>query len=120
MKLITDWRRAWRFASVQAAVLLALLSVLQAEVLPLFEFAVPPERWPWVTAGFGTAIVLLRLLAQSLPDAPGASDARSAEPPLETITVAVPRGVDPGEYSATLARHSSLLVSVMKQKDLTR
>lgn len=78
MKLIPDWKKAWRYLSVQAAVLLALVSVAQAEVLPLFKFAVPPEKWPWVTAGFGTAIVVLRLLAQSgladgdAPQAPAA------------------------------------------------
>lgn len=112
MTLIPDWRRAWRFLSVQAAVLLALLSVLQAEVLPLFEFAVPPERWPWVTAGFGTAIVLLRLLAQSLPDEPPQA---AQEPPLERITITVPRGMDPAEYAAAVARHNALLVSVIQQ-----
>ena len=113
MKLIPEWRRAWRYLSVQAAVLLALLSVLQVEVLPLFQFAIPAERWPWVTAGFGTAIVLLRVLAQS--------QGSSAEPPadgepLETITVGVPRGVDPDEYRATLARHADLLVKVLKAR----
>lgn len=67
MKLIPDWKRAWRFASVQAAVLLALLSFVQAQILPLFQFAVPPDVWPWVTAGFGSAIAVLRVWQQSVP-----------------------------------------------------
>jgi hypothetical protein len=62
--LIPDWRIAWRFASVRAAALLTLLSVLQAEVLPLIRFAVPDKWWPFVTAAFGIAIVLARLFAQ--------------------------------------------------------
>lgn len=109
MKLVADWRQAWRFASVWAATALALVSVLQAEVLPLFQFAIPADRWPWVSAGFGAAIVLLRLVAQAVPDVP-------AEPPQEVITVAVPRGMDPAEYSATLARHTALLVQLMTQQ----
>lgn len=65
MKLIPEWRRAWRFASVQAALLLALLSFLQAQILPLFQFAIDPKVWPWVTAGFGSAIAVLRVWQQS-------------------------------------------------------
>ena len=64
MHLIEGWNNAWRLTSVQAAALLTLLSVLQAEVLPLFEFALPPEYWPWITGAFGAAIVVLRLIAQ--------------------------------------------------------
>lgn len=70
MKLIPDWKRAWRFASVQAAVLLALLSFLQVQVLPLFQFAIPADVWPWVTAGFGTAIAVLRVWQQAMPAEP--------------------------------------------------
>ena len=68
---IAGWRRAWRLASVQAAAALALLGLLQAEVLPLLQFAIPPRAWPWVSAGFGIAIVLLRLVAQPGALAPG-------------------------------------------------
>lgn len=64
MKLIPDWKRALRFASVQAALALAVLSFLQVQVLPLFQFAIPADVWPWVSAGFGTAIAVLRVVAQ--------------------------------------------------------
>lgn len=67
MKLIDNWHRCWRLASVQAAAALTLLSVLQTQVLPLVQFAIPPEAWPWVTAVVGVAIVVLRVIAQ--PDA---------------------------------------------------
>lgn len=77
-KPIPEWRRAWRLTSVQAAALLAALSVLQAEVLPLIEFAVPQCWWPWVTAGFGIAIVLLRVIAQ--PGALGRGPADGGPP----------------------------------------
>lgn len=75
MTLIPDWKRAWRYLSVQAAMTLAVLSFLQAEILPLFQFAVPPTWWPWVTAGFGAAIAVLRVVAQ-----PGAAAAADAPP----------------------------------------
>lgn len=64
MTLIPNWRAAWRFASVQAALWLTVLSVLQMTVLPLWQFAVPAEWWPYVTAGAGTLIALLRVIAQ--------------------------------------------------------
>lgn len=73
LQLIQGWRRKlWRLTSVQAATLLALLSVLQAEVLPQLETAVPAKWWPWVTAGFAVAIVVLRLIAQPSLDTPPA------------------------------------------------
>jgi small-conductance mechanosensitive channel len=64
-KLIPDWQLAWRFASVQAAVLLALLSGLQAEVLPLISPLFPADAWPWVSGSLALLVVVLRLVAQS-------------------------------------------------------
>jgi hypothetical protein len=66
MKLIPDWRLAWKFLSVQAAVLLALLSGIQGEVLPLFAPLFPDHVWPWVSGGLALTIVVLRLVAQDL------------------------------------------------------
>lgn len=63
-KLIPYARLAWRFGSVQAAVLLALLSGLQAEVLPLVTPLFPAQVWPWVSGGLALAVVVLRLVAQ--------------------------------------------------------
>lgn len=62
--LIPDWKRAWQFLSVQAALLLALLSGLQAEVLPLVSPLFPAPVWPWVSGGLALVVVLLRLVAQ--------------------------------------------------------
>lgn len=64
MRLIPNWRNALKFASVQAALLLSALSVVQATLLPMWQFAVPAHLWPWVSAGFGTVILVLRLVAQ--------------------------------------------------------
>jgi len=74
-RLIEDWRRSWRFSSVQAAAALAALSMVQAEVLPQVQAIVPPKYWPYVTAAFAVAIVLCRILAQpALHESPAAED----------------------------------------------
>lgn len=76
MKMAVPPRRAWRLYSVQAAAVLAVLSVLQAEALPLFRFAIPADVWPWVSAVMGAAVVVLRLVAQ-----PGVLDEPPVPPP---------------------------------------
>lgn len=63
-KLIPEWRQALRLDTVQAGAALAFLSVLQAEVLPLVEFAVPPALWPYITGAVGVAIIALRMRPQ--------------------------------------------------------
>ncbi len=75
VRWIANARLAWRFGSVQAAALLALLSALQAEVLPLVGPIFAPTVWPWVSGGLALAIVLLRLVAQpALQASANASD----------------------------------------------
>lgn len=63
-KLIPDFRLAWRFLSVQAALLLSVLSGIQADVLPLVQPLVPADKWPWVSGGLALAIIVLRVLDQ--------------------------------------------------------
>lgn len=75
-KLIPDWRLAWRFLSVQAAVLLALLSAVQAEVLPLLSPLFPDHLWPWVSGSLALAVVLLRLVVQPALEVPRADALR--------------------------------------------
>lgn len=73
LRLIPDWRRAWRFFTMQAAAAGTLLSLVQLEVLPLARFAIPEETWPWVLLGFCIASIVLRLIAQSMPPPPSPS-----------------------------------------------
>lgn len=68
MKLIPEWRQAWKLYSVQAASLLLILSLVQAQVLPLFEKAVPADWWPLITATFAAGIAILRILSQEPPE----------------------------------------------------
>lgn len=63
-KLIPEWRQAWRMDTVRAAAALTALSMIQAEVLPLVEFAVPAQFWPYITGAFGVAMFVLRLRVQ--------------------------------------------------------
>lgn len=63
-RLIPEWRQAWRMDSVRAAAALTALSMIQAEVLPLVEFAVPAQYWPYITGAFGVALIVLRMRAQ--------------------------------------------------------
>ncbi len=69
---IPEWRQCLHFDSVRVALLLALLSAIQADVLPLVAPLFPPHAWPWVTGGVALAIVLLRLRQQQLPGRPAA------------------------------------------------
>ena len=78
LRLIPDWKRAWRYFSVWAATALTLASLVQADVLPLFRFAIPAEKWPWVSACMGTLIIVLRMLSQTPPAPPA-----PAQPPHE-------------------------------------
>jgi len=64
MKLIPDWKLAWKFMSVQAGLLLTALSMIQADVLPLVSPLFAAEKWPWVSGSLAIAIVVLRLIAQ--------------------------------------------------------
>jgi hypothetical protein len=67
MKLVDDWRNALRFNSMRAAMLLAMLSLLQSDVLPYVQPLVPPQYWPYVTLGMAVLIAVLRILQQNLP-----------------------------------------------------
>jgi hypothetical protein len=67
LRLIPEWRQAWRFNSVQLAALLTLLSLVQTQLLPQIEPVVPPKYWPYVTTAIGVAIGLVRIVQQVLP-----------------------------------------------------
>lgn len=63
MTLVDDWRRAWRWFSVQVAAAAVLWGVLPADTQAamLQAVGVPSER---VTAILGVAFIVARLLAQ--------------------------------------------------------
>lgn len=64
LQLIPEWRRAWRMGSVIASALLAFLSAVQAELLPIVQPLVSPERWPVVSGALALLIIVLRVIMQ--------------------------------------------------------
>lgn len=78
MKIISNWRQAWKLNSVQAATLLAFLSMLQTNVLPQVQALIPADLWPYVTGAIALAIIVLRLRDQ--PDVHENEPAEAAHP----------------------------------------
>ena len=93
MKLIPEARLAWRFGSVQGALVLAFLSAVQAEVLPLVAPLFAPEVWPWVSGVLALAIVVLRLAAQPALE-PERQQLQMAQAAVQTTPAFDVRGQD--------------------------
>lgn len=60
IEVIPEWRTSWKFSSVRVAALLALLSALQTDALPLLQPLVSPATWNWIVAGVGLLIIVFR------------------------------------------------------------
>lgn len=73
LRLIPDFRVSYRFASIQASVVLFFLSAVQADVLPLLQPLIPPKFWPLVSGALALAIVICRVVDQPSLDAPAAT-----------------------------------------------
>ena len=69
MKLIPDWRHAWRFLSVQLAALIALLATA-FDYLPVIRTYVPDGWVKWAAL----LIIAGRILNQSVPAAGNGKD----------------------------------------------
>ena len=76
--LISNWKDSWKMSCVQAAAVLAVLNVINAEILPLFHFTIPATWMNWLNALLGVAIIVLRLILQP----PLAVGPEKREPPL--------------------------------------
>ncbi|WP_186132007.1 hypothetical protein [Burkholderia gladioli] len=63
-KPIENWRQALRLRTVWVGGLITVLSLLQLQVLPLFQFAIPANVFPWLTSVLGTLVIVLRRLEQ--------------------------------------------------------
>jgi hypothetical protein len=64
MKPIPDWKKGWRFTSVQAAAALFFFSALQADVLPLLRPVIPERYMPLVAGAVALLIIVFRLWSQ--------------------------------------------------------
>lgn len=65
MRLIDDWRHAWRFHTVIGALLLALLNC--PELMAALSIALPPEVMRQVNVWAPIALIVLRLVRQNIP-----------------------------------------------------
>lgn len=64
MKLVENWREAWRWHSAQALAVLALLPVVWTELPPEAQALVPEEWRPYVLAALALAGLVGRLQKQ--------------------------------------------------------
>ena len=64
MRMVDDARRAWRWFSVQALAVLALVPLIWAEVPPEVQAFIPAGWHPWILAGVAVAGILGRLVDQ--------------------------------------------------------
>ena len=60
MKLIPDWKQAWKFLSVWVAIVLLVAAALEPQ-LPWLQ-----QRFPGVAAVLGVVFVLARIVNQTL------------------------------------------------------
>ncbi len=63
MKIVPDWKDAWKWLSVHAAVLTAVVGALQAQ-LPAFQGLLTAQQYGWLTAACGLLVVVGRLVNQ--------------------------------------------------------
>lgn len=63
MKLIDNWRKAWRFTSVQSALILALVNGLFSVFPVMFQSLNPTIYCSLMVLG-NISVVVLRLIAQ--------------------------------------------------------
>lgn len=71
MKLIDNWKKAWKFTSVQVAMLLSILATVQAS-MPDLQAMFAPTTYALINLGLGIAVIIARVVKQSMEDSNGA------------------------------------------------
>jgi len=64
MKLVPEWRVAWRWFSVQLAAVLAALPMVWPLLPDDMKSYIPHEWHPWIVSGMALAIIAGRLVPQ--------------------------------------------------------
>jgi len=64
MKLVENARQAWKWFSVQALAMLALVPLIWSELPPETQEIIPPTWRPWIVTGVALAGIAGRLIAQ--------------------------------------------------------
>lgn len=65
MKLIPDWKAAWKFSSVQITVAVAVLNA-SAGAWSAFSGHVDPILWASINAGLAIAVAVARVVDQDV------------------------------------------------------
>lgn len=68
MKLVDNWKDAWKWWSVWGGVIVAVLSAVQV-ALPDLRESISPEVFTYATLALGVAIPVLRVVSQSKGEA---------------------------------------------------
>jgi hypothetical protein len=66
MKLIPNWKDAWRMDSVRVFAVIAALPVIWAQIPPETKALIPPGWMPYILGGLGVIGVVVRLRDQGL------------------------------------------------------
>lgn len=69
MKLIDNCHCCWRLHSVQLAIVIALLGLLQGTILPMWEAQLSPTNYALVNSVLAILLFMVRLVKQG-PDQP--------------------------------------------------
>lgn len=64
MRIIPEWRRAWRMFSVQALAVIAGLPLLWTQIPQEYKDAIPDEWKPHILTGIAVAGLIGRLVKQ--------------------------------------------------------
>lgn len=69
MKLIDNCHCCWRLHSVQLAIVIALLGLVQGTILPMWEAQLSPTNYALVNSVLAILLFMVRLVKQG-PDQP--------------------------------------------------
>lgn len=67
MKIVDDWKSAWRWFSMHALVLAGIIPTVWAELPPDLKTTIPPGAMSTITAVIAACGVVGRLVSQSKP-----------------------------------------------------
>ena len=69
MRLVPDWRSAWRWFSVQSLAIIALIPVVWPALPPEAHEWVPQTWRPWIVFALAVGGIVGRLIDQNKPQA---------------------------------------------------
>ena len=61
--LVSDWKECWKWLSVHAGALIAILGAAQAS-LPYLQASIPPNVFAGITSGLGILVIVARVIHQ--------------------------------------------------------